>query len=145
MCVHSSFPGFTLLSVKDYKKEILPLSRGQLQKRRCSWQDMTRCVETFCHQVLQYAELTGDFNPVHLGDGKSAMNRSSYKIQPDKDDGVVHGALLLGLVSGLVATRLPGIHFHIQELEVCPLYPFLCSRQNFDVKVLKRTLYVSIP
>jgi len=45
-------------------------------------------------EVLQYAELTGDFNPVHLGD--------------DKDDGVVHGALLLGLVSGLVATRLPG-------------------------------------
>ena len=31
--------------------------------------------ETFRHQVLQYAELTGDFNPVHLGDGKSAINR----------------------------------------------------------------------
>jgi len=45
-------------------------------------------------EVLQYAELTGDFNPVHLGD--------------DKSDGVVHGALLLGLVSGLVASRLPG-------------------------------------
>ena len=44
--------------------------------------------------MLQYAELTGDFNPVHLGD--------------DKSEGVVHGALLLGLVSGLVASRLPG-------------------------------------
>ena len=27
----------------------------------------------------------------------------------DKSDGVVHGALLLGLVSGLVASRLPGL------------------------------------
>ena len=110
---------------------------------------MTRCVETFCHQVLQYAELTGDFNPVHLGDGKSAMNRSSYKIQPDKDDGVVHGALLLGLVSGLVATRLPGIteyiHIHNLEVEVCSLYLFLPSKQNFDAKFLKRTLHVTIP
>lgn len=45
-------------------------------------------------EVIQYAELTGDFNPVHLGD--------------DESNGVVHGALLLGLVSGLVASRLPG-------------------------------------
>ena len=67
------------------------------------------------------------------------------KIQPEKDDGVVHGALLLGLVSGLVATRLPGIHIHIQELEVCPLYLFLPARQTFEAKFLKRTLHVTIP
>ena len=62
-----------------------------------SRQDVTRCIETFIksyllkastpahdhklssetfrHQVLQYAELTGDFNPVHLRDGKSAINK----------------------------------------------------------------------
>jgi len=56
-------------------------------------------------EVLQYAELTGDFNPVHLGD--------------DKDDGLVHGALLLGLVSGLVATRLPGPGTQLAGIQVC--------------------------
>lgn len=43
-------------------------------------------------QVRQYAELTGDLNPVHL----------------DETGGIVHGTLLLGLVSGLVASRVPG-------------------------------------
>ena len=46
---------------------------------------------------------------MHLGDGRgrsTAINDNQLK---DKNDGVVHGALLLGLVSGLVASRLPGL------------------------------------
>ncbi|XP_070155944.1 hydroxyacyl-thioester dehydratase type 2, mitochondrial-like [Polyergus mexicanus] len=42
--------------------------------------------------ILKFAELTGDYNPIHT---ESAKN-------------IVHGALLNGLVSGLIGTKLPG-------------------------------------
>ncbi|KAG5314275.1 FCP3C protein, partial [Acromyrmex insinuator] len=42
--------------------------------------------------ILKFAELTGDHNPIHT---ESAKN-------------IVHGALLNGLVSGLIGTKLPG-------------------------------------
>ncbi|KAL6255787.1 hypothetical protein P5V15_013029 [Pogonomyrmex californicus] len=42
--------------------------------------------------ILRFAELTGDYNPIHT---ESARN-------------IAHGALLNGLVSGLIGTKLPG-------------------------------------
>lgn len=42
--------------------------------------------------ILKFAELTGDHNPIHT---ESARN-------------IAHGALLNGLVSGLIGTKLPG-------------------------------------
>lgn len=42
--------------------------------------------------VLRFAELTGDCNPIHM---KSPNN-------------LVHGALLNGFISGVIGTRLPG-------------------------------------
>ncbi|RLU14761.1 hypothetical protein DMN91_012648 [Ooceraea biroi] len=42
--------------------------------------------------ILKFAELTGDYNPIHT---ESARN-------------IAHGALLNGLVSGLIGTKLPG-------------------------------------
>jgi len=42
--------------------------------------------------ILKFAELTGDHNPIHI---ESARN-------------IAHGALLNGLVSGLIGTKLPG-------------------------------------
>lgn len=39
-----------------------------------------------------FAELTGDYNPIHV---ESARN-------------IAHGALLNGLVSGIIGTKLPG-------------------------------------
>jgi acyl dehydratase len=42
--------------------------------------------------ILKFAELTGDYNPIHT---ESAKN-------------IAHGALLNGLVSGLIGTQLPG-------------------------------------
>lgn len=42
--------------------------------------------------ILKFAELTGDYNPIHID---SARN-------------IAHGALLNGLVSGLIGTKLPG-------------------------------------
>lgn len=44
------------------------------------------------NDVLNFAELTGDHNPVHV---KASNN-------------LVHGALLNGLVSGVLGTKLPG-------------------------------------
>lgn len=44
------------------------------------------------NDILKFAELTGDFNPIHT---ESARN-------------IVHGAFLNGLVSGLIGTKLPG-------------------------------------
>lgn len=44
------------------------------------------------NDILKFAELTGDYNPIHT---ESAKN-------------IVHGALLNGLVSGLIGTKLPG-------------------------------------
>lgn len=40
-----------------------------------------------------FSRLTGDFNPIHSG---------------QTDTPIVHGALLNGLVSGVIGTRLPG-------------------------------------
>lgn len=42
--------------------------------------------------ILKFAELTGDYNPIHV---ESARN-------------IAHGALLNGLVSGIIGTKLPG-------------------------------------
>lgn len=44
------------------------------------------------NDILKFAELTGDYNPIHT---ESAKN-------------IAHGALLNGLVSGLIGTKLPG-------------------------------------
>ena len=46
---------------------------------------------------------------MHLGDGRGRSTAFNDNQLKDKNDGVVHGALLLGLVSGLVASRLPGL------------------------------------
>lgn len=45
--------------------------------------------------VDRFAELTGDHNPIHKSTHPEAKR-------------LVHGALLNGLVSGVVATKLPG-------------------------------------
>lgn len=44
------------------------------------------------YDILKFAELTGDYNPIHT--------ESARKI--------AHGALLNGLVSGIIGTKLPG-------------------------------------
>lgn len=42
--------------------------------------------------ILNFAKLTGDYNPIHV----------------DAPQKLVHGALLNGLVSGVIGTKLPG-------------------------------------
>lgn len=44
------------------------------------------------NDVLTFAQLTNDYNPIHINSTKN----------------IVHGALLNGLVSGVLGTKLPG-------------------------------------
>lgn len=50
--------------------------------------------------VDQFAELTGDTNPVHLDDDYAAQTRFKRRI--------AHGMLGAGLISAVLGTRLPG-------------------------------------
>lgn len=49
-------------------------------------------------QLDQFARLTGDDNPIHNSGGSSG----------DDEPRLVHGALLNGLVAGVIGSRLPG-------------------------------------
>ena len=51
--------------------------------------------------VVEYAELSGDLNPIHLDDEYAAKSRFGRRI--------VHGFLTAGMISALLGTQLPGI------------------------------------
>ncbi|KAK3886185.1 hypothetical protein Pcinc_009645 [Petrolisthes cinctipes] len=62
--------------------------------------DVATVQRTFTQkEVEEFARLTGDWNPIHT-DTASAKSRFEQCI--------VHGALLNGVVSGVIGTRLPG-------------------------------------
>ncbi|KAK7070381.1 Armadillo repeat-containing protein 7 [Halocaridina rubra] len=80
----------------------------------CHWNIQTRSFTSFKEgdtvtlakkitqeDVEKFAKLSGDTNPIHI-DRVYVKNRTNF------DDCVVHGALLNGLVSGVIGTRLPG-------------------------------------
>ncbi len=50
--------------------------------------------------VLQFAEATGDHNPVHLDESFAANTRFKRRI--------AHGLLVAGLISAVLGTQLPG-------------------------------------
>lgn len=50
--------------------------------------------------VMAFAEITGDFNPVHIDDKAAAASRFGGRI--------AHGMLSAGLVSAAIARELPG-------------------------------------
>lgn len=50
--------------------------------------------------VVLFAEITGDFNPVHLDEAAAAKSRFGGRI--------AHGMLTAGLISATIAGRLPG-------------------------------------
>ncbi|KZC11244.1 Armadillo repeat-containing protein 7 [Dufourea novaeangliae] len=68
--------------------------------------------------ILNFANLTGDYNPVHTG---SANN-------------LVHGALLNGLVSGVIGTKLPGPGTILVQQNIT--YPKPCyAGDKIEIKV----------
>lgn len=50
--------------------------------------------------VARFAEITGDFNPVHLDEAAAAKSRFGGRI--------AHGVLTAGLISATLAGKLPG-------------------------------------
>jgi 3-hydroxybutyryl-CoA dehydratase len=50
--------------------------------------------------VMSFAKITGDFNPVHIDDEAASKSRFGGRI--------AHGMLSAGLVSAAIANRLPG-------------------------------------
>ncbi|MBN1774211.1 MAG: MaoC family dehydratase [Deltaproteobacteria bacterium] len=52
------------------------------------------------HDVYTFAELTGDFNPVHVDEVAAGRSRFGTR--------VAHGMLAAGLFSAILGTKLPG-------------------------------------
>jgi 3-hydroxybutyryl-CoA dehydratase len=50
--------------------------------------------------VVNYAGLSGDFNPVHID--------AEYAAQSMFKERIAHGMLVAGLISAVLGTRLPG-------------------------------------
>ena len=68
--------------------------------------------------IRAFADLTGDHNPVHLDDGFAATTRFGRRI--------AHGMLSAGLISSVLANKLPGqgTVYLSQTLNfVAPVYP----------------------
>jgi len=63
--------------------------------------DFAEITKTFSSEdVLRFAEITGDRNPVHLSEEFAAGTRFKGRI--------VHGILTSGLVSAVIGMKLPG-------------------------------------
>lgn len=59
---------------------------------------VTQRIKVGPEEVLAFANLTGDTNPVHFG-----------------ENGIVHGVLLNGFVSAVLGTKLPGPGYVVVE------------------------------
>jgi acyl dehydratase len=71
--------------------------------------------------VDQFAEISGDFNPIHL-DKKFALTQGF-------SDRIVHGALLISKVSGIIASDFPGAGTIIGSIEWKFISPVLINQE----------------
>jgi 3-hydroxybutyryl-CoA dehydratase len=60
--------------------------------------DMTRVITE--EDILRFAEITGDRNPVHISEEFASQTRFGERI--------AHGILTAGLISAVIGTKLPG-------------------------------------
>ena len=98
---------------------LLKLTKVQSRKlsTSLSWQmkegDSTSITRSISREDLKaYGELVGDLNPIHFCEGDS--------------DPIVHGTYLLGLVSGLMASKLPGPGTVLTNIDASFLKPCPC-------------------
>lgn len=79
-------------------------------------------------EVADFARLSGDVNPIHL--------ELSAAIAAGFEGSIVHGALVLGLISRLLGTRLPGpgtilLQQNLRYLR--PVYPGQPVRASVEI------------
>lgn len=80
-------------------------------------------------EVLKYAELTGDNNPLHV-DCEYAKN-SRF------GNNIVHGMLAMGIISKILGTQLPGYGSIYLEQKVKFIKPiYIGNRVLFKVKIV---------
>ena len=89
--------------------------------------------------IKKYAELSGDFNPIHL-------SKDEYKLN-DKTKYIVHGNLTCSVISKVIGMNFPGNNSLIIEQNVSftnPIFPndivkfeFIIVSINYDLKVLE--------
>ncbi|XP_072928376.1 ribonuclease P protein subunit p14 isoform X1 [Hemitrygon akajei] len=83
--------------------------------------------------VLTFAELTGDTNPLHLSEDYAKAHRFEKP--------VVHGILVCGLVSAVLGTKIPGCVLLSQELRfLSPLYAGEQVSAILDITKIKRSI-----
>jgi len=84
-------------------------------------------------QVADFARLSGDANPIHLD--AEAGRRAGF------DREVVHGVLVIGLISRLLGTRLPGPGTILLEQTLRykrPVYPDEPVRATVEVTTVRK-------
>jgi len=81
--------------------------------------------------IEKFAELSGDFNPLHL-DEKFAMEQGF-------SNRIVHGALLISKVSGIIASNFPGAGTIIGSIEWKFISPVLINQELKLIFSLSKT------
>jgi acyl dehydratase len=98
-------------------------------------EEATRSLEITPALVDAFAEVSGDTSPIHV-DGAAARARGF-------EDRVAHGALLVGLVSGIVGTQIPGARGVLHSIEMKFKRP-CCVGRRITVSVTVREKIPSV-
>ncbi|XP_078270713.1 ribonuclease P protein subunit p14 isoform X1 [Rhinoraja longicauda] len=85
------------------------------------------------NDVFAFSELTGDTNPLHLSTDYAQTHRFEKP--------VVHGALVGGLISAVLGTKIPGCILLSQELRfLTPLHPGEEVLATVEIVKIKRSI-----
>lgn len=150
LCIKDTAPwtinvGIPAKAIKDRKKDVLDLENKFWKEYIAAPKPIDRNSKYFVGQkinykkriieseVNKYAEVSGDFNPIHLDSQYARKTRFGKK--------VVHGMLLAGYVSKLIGNDFPGqgTIYISQELKfIRPTYIGDYINIVIDVKEIRR-------
>ena len=68
-------------------------------------------------EMLDFAKISGDYNPIHLD--------AQFSISQGFQDSIVYGALIISRVSGIIASKFPGPGTVIGNIDwrfIAPIY-----------------------